>query len=92
MLPTTNMDKASQKNPRRKPGPKPGLPKIDILAVAFLSQHPDWTPSQIAAKVGCHVNSLYRSKFFTLAIARLQQAQTGNLPAGSKIDGVMEAW
>ncbi len=75
---------------RRRPGPKPGLPLIDIQAISILLKHPDWSNSQIAAKIGCHVKTLSRSNRFKACRAMLRRAI--KYPAGSKSDGHLEAW
>lgn len=52
----------------------PKVPK-EMLAVALLARHPDWTDQQIADNVPCHVKTLPRWALFKAAKRRMAAAE-----------------
>jgi hypothetical protein len=67
-------------------------PSKIALAIAVLSEHPDWTNAEIATRVHCNVKSLSNSKKFKAARNAIKAAGRAALPRGRKgRDGYLEA-
>jgi hypothetical protein len=60
------------------------------LALALLSQHPDWSDTKIAETLGCARTSLYRWNKYTAA-REIQSQEKHKFPRGSKFRGHIEA-
>jgi len=81
----------------RGEGPGP-LPPKEILALAYLFAHPEWSDVEIARAAGCHRTSLYRWNGYTRARAHLKERKRDR-PRGfrsadeegtGRVDGVDE--
>ena len=72
-------------------GPKSKL-SAEAMALAILTEHPDWTNAQIAAQVPCHPKSMYRFKKFVAARELLEKTRHERVRGSKGRDGSIEAW
>ena len=65
---------------------------MEAMALAVLTDHPDWPDVKIAKAAGCHRTTLYTFQKFRKARELLREGKC-NLPRGSKFpDRGIEAW
>jgi len=65
----------------------------DARALAVLAEHADWTPTQIAKKIGVSRTSLYRLPQYQKARKLLKRSGQDEVAGGTKpAEGPMEAW
>lgn len=74
----------------RSPERAPKMPKVSV-ALAILTQHPEWSDQQIAKAAGCSRTTLYRSPQFRGARAALASGRTERA-RGTKYNGQVEAY
>jgi hypothetical protein len=68
-------------------------PSKVAVAIAILSEHPEWKVKDIAAKVPCNVKTLSKSLLFKAARNAIKEAGRSAAPRGQKDrDGNVEAW
>ncbi|MBE3039527.1 MAG: hypothetical protein IMZ62_12030 [Chloroflexi bacterium] len=67
-------------------------PSMAALAIAVLTDHPDWTNKQIAAAVGCHVKTLSRWPLIRVARAAIREGKAGVARGSKSNKGNVEAW
>lgn len=78
------------------PQPKSEVPASPIakeaLAIGYLSQHPDWTDTKIAAAVGVNRTTLYDWKTYKAARAALRNARQDTSKGYRTKEGKLEAF
>lgn len=77
---------------KKEAGGKTAELSKEALALAALTDHPDWTDEQIADAADCCRESLYRMKKFMAAKALLKEGKHDVARGSKSKEGEVEAW
>jgi len=86
-------ERAVEPSDQAKPSDEQPELALEGRALALLVDHPDWSTTRIAKRLGCSRSSLYRMRHFQFARAKLKESKA-DLPSGFKDrkTGQMDAW